>query len=199
MLYVCSFQQKKNIIEYFNKRCIDEGFNGLYVIETYTGDAGKHDLEMFSNNLSEHTGMVYFREPNVAMRKLLKQKPLVRLYFKIIRNMKINLADSLVLRINGSHLFKIMSKNIISEICGRFVSHGLFFSWDNTPRHGNKGYVITLPKRKEFNLYMNAIKDDEYIFINAWNEWAEGMIMEPTEEYGFRNLEWLSETISETI
>ena len=40
---------------------------------------------------------------------------------------------------------------------------------------------------------MNLIKGQEYLFINAWNEWAEGMIMEPTEENGYKYLNWLKD------
>lgn len=40
---------------------------------------------------------------------------------------------------------------------------------------------------------MKLIKNQEYLCINAWNEWAEGMVMEPTEENGYKYLEWMKE------
>jgi hypothetical protein len=40
---------------------------------------------------------------------------------------------------------------------------------------------------------MDLIKDEQYLFINAWNEWCEGMILEPTEENGYKYLEWIKE------
>ena len=76
---------------------------------------------------------------------------------------------------------------------GDRLCHGVFFSWDNTPRHGVRGYVITPPFKEQFMRYADSIKDDEYVFINAWNEWAEGMILEPTEHEGDKYLSWIKE------
>ncbi len=196
MIYVYSFDKKVDIINYFDQRCKDEGFNGIFIIETYTGDATSSDIQSFSDKIVKQAGLVYFREPNVAMRKYFKYRPMTRLYFKIIRNAKLKLKDNMVLKINGSKLFRNMSRNLVKTIAGCPVTHGLYFSWDNTPRHGNKGYVISMPDKRDFETYVKAIQNDEYLIINAWNEWAEGMVMEPTEEYGYRNLEWLSDALS---
>ena len=73
------------------------------------------------------------------------------------------------------------------------VIHGLFFEWDNTPRHGRRGYVINPISKECFDRYIDTLKNEEYLFINAWNEWAEGMILEGTKENNYKYLEWISE------
>ena len=76
------------------------------------------------------------------------------------------------------------------------IMPGAFPGWDNTPRRGNCANIFkgaTPQKFKEY--YKKRVKrakevyGADYIFINAWNEWAEGAHLEPDEKYGFANLE----------
>ena len=41
--------------------------------------------------------------------------------------------------------------------------------------------------------YLNLIRNDNMIIVNAWNEWAEGMMLEPTKQEKFKYLEWIKE------
>lgn len=73
---------------------------------------------------------------------------------------------------------------------------GAFVGWDNTPRYGKRASVYVGDTPEKFRKYMseqikNAKKNysTEYMFIYAWNEWAEGGYLEPDERYGYRNLE----------
>lgn len=72
---------------------------------------------------------------------------------------------------------------------------GAFTSWDNSPRKGTKGSLVFNGSTPDlFYEYLveqirrtNEINGDKFLFINAWNEWAEGAHLEPDEkfEYGY--------------
>ena len=69
--------------------------------------------------------------------------------------------------------------------------------FDNTPRRGNKGFVLENNSPEIFGemladlMEKNKSYGSDITFINAWNEWGEGMYLEPDEENGFRYLEEL--------
>ena len=74
---------------------------------------------------------------------------------------------------------------------------GIFPRWDNTPRMGDHGLVIEHSSPREYGRWLKAIinhlqsrpKEHRMVFINAWNEWAEGNYLEPDAEYGHEYLE----------
>ncbi len=72
---------------------------------------------------------------------------------------------------------------------------GIIARWDNTPRRGYKGLVYTGASAEKFSLTLCKLKqkiaDDSFIFINAWNEWGEGAMLEPDRSEGYAYLEAL--------
>ena len=74
----------------------------------------------------------------------------------------------------------------------------VFTGWDNTPRRGERGTVFLQDGPlvyhewlRETILRSNSRHEDGngLVFINAWNEWAEGAYLEPDEEWGRSYLE----------
>jgi lipopolysaccharide biosynthesis protein len=69
-----------------------------------------------------------------------------------------------------------------------------FIGWDNTARRGEKGIVITNQNVKDFGedlrldikflLEQNRPVEQNFVFLNAWNEWAEGNHLEPDQRFG---------------
>lgn len=67
--------------------------------------------------------------------------------------------------------------------------------FDTTPRHGSQGAVLIGASPQKFHNYFAALLQkcaahhDEFVFVNAWNEWGEGAYLEPDEESGYAYLE----------
>ncbi|MCI9286566.1 MAG: glycosyl transferase [Clostridia bacterium] len=81
---------------------------------------------------------------------------------------------------------------------------GAFVDWDNTARRGKNATCYLGANPSKFKTYMKKLvkkTQKEYnkdmIFINAWNEWAEGAYLEPDEKYGYQYLEAIKELIKE--
>ena len=88
---------------------------------------------------------------------------------------------------------------------------GIVTSFDNTPRRDFEKAKLWISKWGEKKVVKNFAKNlwaamyyhaccyeeggaDQFILINAWNEWAEGMAMEPSDVYGLAFLEALKDT-----
>lgn len=74
---------------------------------------------------------------------------------------------------------------------------GGFVNFDSTPRRGKNGKVIYGGHPEKFKKYMTrlflkaGLMESDFVFVNAWNEWGEGMYLEPDEKWGFQYLEAL--------
>lgn len=72
--------------------------------------------------------------------------------------------------------------------------------WDNTARKMNKGFILDGSTPELYQNWMEDVGletnqrvkegelDDNLIFINAWNEWAEGAYLEPDLRFGYAYL-----------
>ncbi|WP_424363282.1 glycoside hydrolase family 99-like domain-containing protein [Methylocystis parvus] len=74
----------------------------------------------------------------------------------------------------------------------------VFPSWDNTARQPKTGTILYDPSPERFQaaveakcrrLHYELPPGERLLFVNAWNEWAEGAHLEPDRAYGHR---WLS-------
>ena len=73
-------------------------------------------------------------------------------------------------------------------------------SWDNTARRGSHAGIWVNSSPESYYEWLSATveqvqkkeeSDERLIFINAWNEWAEGCHLEPDERYRYA---WLNAT-----
>jgi len=90
------------------------------------------------------------------------------------------------------------------EYLNKPVLPSLFLEWDNTARYKQRAaiYQGCTPERFEYWLDRLCRKvsatpgKERIIFINAWNEWAEGTYLEPDTVTGYRYLEAIERCVS---
>jgi lipopolysaccharide biosynthesis protein len=75
---------------------------------------------------------------------------------------------------------------------------GCFPMWDNTARRGASGHIFVNCSPKAYAQWLRFLvheamlrreQTEPLVFVNAWNEWAEGAYLEPDEHYGRALLE----------
>jgi hypothetical protein len=85
---------------------------------------------------------------------------------------------------------------------------GVMPGWDNTPRRGRKGFAFVKSSPERYGVWLEAaLKDtrtrfgegERLIFINAWNEWGEGAILEPDQANGRKYLEMTRAALQDDI
>jgi lipopolysaccharide biosynthesis protein len=79
--------------------------------------------------------------------------------------------------------------------------------WDNTARRGEHGVVFNNATPASFehglrNTVASVVTrplEDRLVFLNAWNEWAEGNHLEPDARFGLAYLEVVRRVILEPV
>lgn len=107
---------------------------------------------------------------------------------------------------------KVFSYDTVANtICKRIPVNskmipGFFPSWDNSPRRGTDGMIFTGSTPQKFKYYLTkriskAEKEykSDFLFINAWNEWAESAYLEPDERNGHEYLDAVKDCIKNGV
>ena len=77
---------------------------------------------------------------------------------------------------------------------------GVMPSWDNTARRGPRAHIARGANPATFHKWMRGLQEGSLcgsyrseLFVNAWNEWAEKAMLEPSDVFGQLYLDVLAE------
>ena len=175
-LYLCRFESFGN----YGKEYVDKGFDAAI------------EFQPFSKILDGYINLVRPPVPPPGLlkrgvRKLLREGKKMFPYFdpeNSVGNDKLKKLDYVEF-VNYLIKTKSFTNNYV-------LYPGATPSWDNTARRGNKSFYFINANPTKFKEWLSFIcknfvpptKDENFVFINAWNEWAEGCHLEPCQQWG---------------
>ena len=183
----------KNIIEkmfeIWNKLAMKNWFSWIYFTETLNSFQTKPVLKI-SESVIEFQPMLTI--------KSLNKFSIVSVKFKMIDFLNKFLFTKLVKKIKYDFIWKMILKRNYKY--SKMVMFWWFVWWDNTPRKKNRWLVITWSTPKKFWYYLSKqvlrlSSENKFIFINAWNEWAEWAYLEPDLDNEYKYLEEIKKIV----
>lgn len=177
----------------WNQLARSAGFDGIHFVETLrNGSQDKRNLPFKARVEFEPARTNY-------------QQSLLALNYKRCRRYLLKSINSLFhtsIPLNKPFRFADVAHRSLQCVSPNGTYGGVFVGWDNTPRRGVASTIIICPTREEFANYLKAkIRQTQetyhtnYLFINAWNEWAEGAILEPDEVHRYEYLETIKSVL----
>ena len=181
-----SAERTRKFIQYIDKRSKECGFDGIHFMTTNVG-YGEIDTDGLGFD-----SVVEFEQTTSKMATTLLDLSgrFVNPHFK---GRVIDIKTSLD---KGYHLIDHNYKTF------KCLSPG----WDNSARKAYSGSVVYQMTPDDFERWLKDVikwtkerhsKDEQFVFINAWNEWAEGAHLEPDQKYGYAYLQKLKDCLED--
>ena len=177
-----------SMIATWNELAVKDGYAGVYIIE--------NRIKKNQRKYSLKTDAVVCRQPLVAMNEI-NLKIYKRVFRKLLKlchhvpNKPQMIEYERITRLERQYDSELDEKEFL----------GCSVGWDNTPRHKNYGQVFTDASPELFQetvkhlLIKSEERGNDFFFINAWNEWAEGMYLEPDEGNKYKYLEAIKKAL----
>lgn len=195
----------KSWVKFMKQHIKDYGFKSLCIVVQYpTYYIEKLNRKVFDYYI-KFEPIYTIVEEGIKQRSILKsiaysiinKLPMRNSLINALSKVRKNRKKELTIRDYDDDWKRIIERKDKNE--GVFL--GAFVDWDNTPRNKN-GLCYKNASPEKFGKYYNELKGKvekenkmRCIFVNAWNEWAEGAYLEPDTRNGYKYLEAINKNI----
>nr|WP_199158650.1 glycoside hydrolase family 99-like domain-containing protein [Pedobacter sp. ASV2] len=169
------------------------GFEDLYLIRV---ENFKRDFNPQGHDFD--ASMEFAPDFAIDLKKYSKKKPVNHFFRKLLHKTSIKESGLLVNKVFDYE--EIVDKMLKKAPKSYKYFRSVFPSWDNSARRKNNATIFVNSSPEKFQNWVektvaytkeNFEGDERIIFINAWNEWAEGCHLEPDQKYGHSYLQAL--------
>ena len=90
--------------------------------------------------------------------------------------------------------YKLLNEKMLHTTHEKNHFRMVFADFDDSPRRNTRAVVMKGSTPKRFGRYLRRTlqlsrqEGNDYVFLNAWNEWGEGNYLEPDVRHGYKYL-----------
>lgn len=198
--------QLGNMLDYWRERARGYGIEDMHFMSVVQNKVPHWET-------LRHFDSVFLFQPFVAMFDLADDNPppfwkprLDRLLYRVPRFLKVR-AQARIDEWKGPTQidYDAVWQRIIDFKAERAITtyEGAYVDWDNTARYGRRAKIYAGASPQRFEHWMEQLankvsarpREERLIFVNAWNEWAEGAYLEPDMEHGLAYLQAIKRVV----
>lgn len=174
------------MISFWNECAQQDGFNGVYIVSMNT------DHGHMGNSKFVHASVDF--EPNRTKYKFLLEDTL-----EVEPKEKSIFWNRYAMRTLN---YDAINRKMLKDSHKKDHFRTAFIGYDDTPRRNLRGLITVGESPHKFEKYLKKIiqlsiqEGNEFVFINAWNEWGEGNYLEPDMRYQYAYLRAVKNCIS---
>jgi hypothetical protein len=190
----------ENMLDYWRELAVEHGLKGLYFIFQKQYELPNRDCLKSFDAAFQFQPFEAIYSPDLDSNSIRQSK-----WFKLIRTLPVGIED--ILRSLYSLFVKGLTFYDYDSVWKEIVKvrrdpelttfPGAFVDWDNSARYKNRATIFRGVSPERFEYWLGKLVEsmpereipEPFIFLNAWNEWAECTYLEPDERYGFNYLE----------
>lgn len=184
----CIFNIKSEVFEmckYWDKLAKEEGFAGMYFIfksvkKQVSEEYMRYNYEPHSSGLWNYT---FLQKVENKLRGIFHFDNIIKYY-------------------DFDKIWKTLLTNA-QNCTDKSLYYGAFMGYDDSPRRGHlRGKIVKGSSPEKFEKYLSQLvticqnQSKEFIFMSAWNEWGEGMYLEPDTINGYKYLEVIKKVMA---
>ncbi len=182
----------KRTMEIFGEVCKKNGIEKPFFVASNSHDSSKNPYELGFDYV------IHFQSRHNVLSQFWIDKPTPK---KLIRNLLQGILSA-KLKVYEYKLYKERVKNYKIHYKGYPC---VLVGFDNTARRGKNAIILNNQNVDDFKQSLKEAKqevaqlpeNEQIIFINAWNEWAEGNHLEPCRKFGRAFLEAVKEVFQD--
>jgi hypothetical protein len=185
------------MVDFWNEQATRNGLNGIVIMSQSPNASEKLSIDYRILFEPMHTLRNDQISKKNAFSMITKTPGLVIAYFAKKFISKFTAEHRLEKARLRCHSFDAVWKLIVSRhYFKRDIIPGAFVDWDNTARRGPEGMLFKGSTPKKFGKYLSKLirrvkkeSSANFLFLTAWNEWAEGSYLEPDEKHQYEYLQ----------